>query len=160
MDATQWAGLLAFGSAALACLVGRGAGLKGIGAINALLAAECALGWRHGLHDAVIAAIGSWYDRRTPFQTALTLAAILAIAVITLLLARAARAHARTAVPAMLATGCAILLFAAETISLHAIDRILYLPAGPLLVIGWAWAGLGLATALAALAARRSSPGA
>lgn len=149
MDATQLAGLLAFGSAALACLVSPAPASLRLALINACFAAECALGWRHRVHDQAITLLGDYYKERNPLQIALTAAALLAAIA---LLAKATRRMRREASPTpMLATGLALALFAIETISLHAIDRLLYHPMGPLLAIGWLWIALGSTATTAAI---------
>ena len=61
MDATQWAGLVAFGGAAAACLSLCVPSGRILAAVNGCLAAECALGFRHGLHDQVIRLLGDYY---------------------------------------------------------------------------------------------------
>lgn len=148
MDATQWAGLVAFGSAAAACLSLRGPPGRILAAVNGCLAAECALGFRHGLHDQVIALLGDYYPERQPFQIALVL--IAAFTGLILLARRWRRARKTSVNVPLIATGVALLLFAVETISLHALDRLLYRPAGPVLVIGWLWVAIGTMTLIGA----------
>ncbi|AMU96184.1 hypothetical protein AOA14_16390 [Sphingopyxis terrae subsp. terrae NBRC 15098] len=148
MDATQWAGLVAFGGAAAACLSLRGPSGRILAAVNGCLAAECALGFRHGLHDRVIALLGDYYPERQPLQIALVL--IAAFTGLILLARRWRRARKTSASVPLIATGAALLLFAVETISLHALDRLLYRPAGPVLVIGWLWVAIGTMTLIGA----------
>lgn len=152
MDATQWAGLVAFGGAAAACLSLRGPSGRILAAVNGCLAAECALGFRHGLHDRVIALLGDYYPERQPFQIALVL--IAAFTGLILLARRGRRARKTSASVPLIATGAALLLFAVETISLHALDRLLYRPAGPVLVIGWLWIATGSLTMVSAITRR------
>ncbi len=152
MDATQWAGLVAFGSAAAACLSLRVPSGRILAAVNGCLAAECALGFRHGIHDRVIALLGDYYPERQPFQIALVLIAALTGLI---LLARRWRGARKTSVNvSLIATGAALLLFAVETISLHALDRLLYRPAGPVLFIGWLWIATGSLTMVSAITRR------
>lgn len=153
MDATQWAGLVAFGGAAAACLSLRGPSGRILAAVNGCLAAECALGFRHGLHDRVIALLGDYYPERQPFQIALVL--IAAFTGLTLLARRWRRTRKTSVNVPLIATGAALLLFAVETISLHALDRLLYRPAGPVLVIGWLWVATGSLTMVSAITRRQ-----
>ena len=153
MDATQWAGLVAFGGAAAACLSLRGPSGRILAAVNGCLAAECALGFRHGLHDQVIRLLGDYYPERQPFQIALVL--IAAFTGLTLLARRWRRTRKTSVNVPLIATGAALLLFAVETISLHALDRLLYRPAGPVLVIGWLWVATGSLTMVSAITRRQ-----
>lgn len=144
MDATQWAGVVAFGGAAAACLSLRVPSGRILAAVNGCLAVECALGFRHGLHDQVIRLLGDYYPERQPFQIALVL--IAAFTGLTLLARRWRPARMTSASVPLIATGAALFLFAVEMISLHALDRLLYRPAGPVLVIGWLWIAIGTVT--------------
>jgi len=157
MDATQWAGIMAFGGAAAACLFRPAPPARVLAAANGLMAAECALGLRHTLHNKMIWLLGEYYRERLPFQVALLLAA--SIAALTLLAMRWSRVKDASDTIPLMATGAALLLFALETISLHAIDRLLYLRAGPILVIGWLWIAAGSLTIISAARNRhRSAP--
>jgi hypothetical protein len=149
MDATQWAGVAAFGSAAAGCISFRPQWGRALAAINACLAAECALGLRHGLHDRVIALLGDYYPERQPLQILLVLLA--GFGGLVMLVRRRGSPTPRSAMAPLLATGAALVLFVIETISLHAIDRLLYHPAGPILVIGWAWLLLAAVIVIGAL---------
>lgn len=158
MDATQWAGLSAFGCAAGGCMTFRVPKGPFLGAINACLAAECVLGLRHSLHNRAIALLGVYYPEREPFQIALIILIGLA-GLILVRLARRSRSISWRADTPTLATIAALLLFTIETVSLHAVDRLVYRPAGALLVIGWLWIVLGVTTMMSALShhRRRSS---
>src|SRR5690606_12386341 len=128
-----------------------------LAAANGLMAAECALGLRHTLHNKMIWLLGEYYRERLPFQVALLLAA--SLAALTLLAMRWSRVTDAPDTTPLMATGAALLLFALETISLHAIDRLLYLRAGPILVIGWLWIAAGSLTIISAARNRhRSAP--
>lgn len=153
MDATQWAGLGAFGMAAVACSQLRRPTGPVLTAVNASLAAECMLGLRHHLHDRAIALMGVYYPERELLQVTV----ILVVGVAALIVFKRVRQIWRSAVPAvpLATTGAALFLFAVEMISLHDVDRILYHPAGPILAIGWAWIGIGISTAFGSISWRR-----
>ena len=155
MDATQWAGVSAFGCAAAGCLTLRAPKGPFLGAINACLAAECVLRLRHSLHNQAVALLGHYYPERKPLQVAL----IILISLVGLTLVRLAKRRRpiswRTDLPT-LATVAALLLFTIETVSLHAVDRLVYRPAGTLLIIGWLWIALGVTTTTSALSRHRS----
>jgi len=152
MDATQWTGFMAFGTATIACLGARQRDFLPAAALNGLCATECALGFRHKVHDAAVALMGEVYHVRTPYQVALTGLVLLAA---TLFLVQALRAGRGATRLAAVIAGGALMLFAVEAVSLHAIDSLLYHPVGPVLAIGWAWLLLGAGGAFAAVAARR-----
>jgi len=155
INATQLAGLLAFGVAALACA--RAARARGqrlwwkLAAVSAGFALEAVLGLRHRLRDAVdtwLLAQG-WYDSRTPVQIGLLVlcALLLGWALWGLAGLRRAGAHARLA-----ATACAVALclFVIEAISLHGVDALMYANIGPVRLVGWAWVVLAGTMAWAA----------
>ena len=151
MNATQWAGTVAFGGAALICFWVRRQPWWAIGTVNFGLAFECVIGVRHHIHNVAIGLMGPLYADRVGVQIALI--------VMTLgILLSAARllqyhAHLFASRPVTAATGLALALFSIETISLHAVDAILYRPVAGLLVIGWIWITLGLVVATEALRA-------
>lgn len=149
MDATQWVGVLSFGGAFAVCLVTACRPWPLLAIVNGGYAAECVLGWRHGLHNAAIAAMGEYYSGRASIQIFL-IAIALGLGAI-FLLARRADPAGRARTGAATATLVTALLFILETISLHAVDAILYRPAAGLLVIGWLWLLLGGATIFGAL---------
>lgn len=149
MDATQWAGVLSFGLASAVCLVTACRPWPLLAIVNGCYAAECVLGWRHGLHNAAIAAMGEYYSGRTSIQMVL-IAIALGLGAIFILARRTDPAgRARTA--AATATLVTALLFILETISLHDVDAVLYRPVAGLLIIGWLWLLLGGATIVGAL---------
>ena len=137
MDATQWAGVISFGLASLICLVTACRPWPLLSMANACFAAECALGLRHGLHNAVAAAMA------------------LGLGIASLLRQRTDKAG-RPRNAAATTTLLSALLFVLETISLHDIDAVLYRPAGGLLVIGWLWLLLGAVTVAGALIEART----
>ena len=150
MDATQWAGVLSFGVASAACLVTACRPWPLLAIVNGCYAAECALGSRHGLHNAAIAAMGEYYSGRASIQMVL-IAIALGLGAI-FILPRRTDPAGRTRSGAATATLVTALLFILETISLHRVDAVLYRPAAAgLLVIGWLWLLLGGATIIGAL---------
>jgi len=157
MDATQWTGFVAFGGAAAGCLFLPASSGPALAAVNGCMAVECALGLRHGLHDRVIRLLGDYYPERLPLQIALVLFA--GTAALALLAKRWSRPKRGSANIPLIGTGTALLLFAVETISLHAIDRVIYHAAGPVLVIGWLWLATGSVTLISAARERnRAAP--
>ncbi|SEH18222.1 hypothetical protein SAMN05428974_2446 [Sphingopyxis sp. YR583] len=149
MDATQWAGVISFGLASLICLVTACRPWPLLFMANGCFAAECALGLRHGLHNAVAAAMGEYYSGRGLVQILLILLA-LGLGIVSLLRQRTDKAG-RPRNAAAATTLLSALLFVLETISLHDIDAVLYRPVGGLLVIGWLWLMLGAVTLAGAL---------
>ena len=155
INATQLAGLLAFGVAALACA--RAARARGqrlwwkLAAVSAGLALEAVLGLRHRLREGVDTWLQTqgWYDSRTPAQIGLLVlcALLLAWALWGLAGLRRAGVHARVA-----ATACAVALrlFVIEAISLHGVDALMYANIGPVRLVGWAWVVLAGTMAWAA----------
>lgn len=151
MNATQWAGMIAFGGAAIVCFWVRRSSWWVIGTVNLALAVECVLGLRHYIHNCVILLMGPLYADRVGLQIGLIIVTLgFLLGIIPLLLYRT-RGFAPRHVKA--AMGIAFALFAIESISLHAVDTFLYRPVAGLLVIGWLWIALGLVVAVAALRA-------
>jgi hypothetical protein len=148
MDATQWAGVIAFGGAALTCFWVRLWPWIIIGTINLAMAIECGLGMRHRAHNLAIEFMGPLYANRVGVQIGLIFSAVFVVLVTASLLLH--RKHWRVPAAVTTATALALALFSVETISLHAVDALLYQPVAGLLVIGWVWAALGSVTAIAA----------
>lgn len=163
INSTQFAGLVSFIPAAIAAAAA-GIATKDqanpatrswtrIAIVHAVLAAEVVAMSRHRLSGAV----GDWlktqgaYPERRSGQMAL----ILILVLLALLLIRyvVRRASTRRLAYALSATGLLLALFAVETVSLHAIDGILYHGAGPVLLIGWLWLACGWTTAVIATSA-------
>lgn len=148
MNATQLLGIVSFGIAGVLCFSVRRSPWNAIGSVNLLYCLECAFGWRHILHDAAVAAMGGQYAERVPVQIALIGGGFF-VGLIVL----AALLHAyddwSTRV-AITGTSIGTALFVVEAISLHELDRILYIPVGSALLIAWVWLGLAITTALAA----------
>jgi hypothetical protein len=155
INATQLAGLLAFGAASLACARAARARQQRLwwklAAISTGFALEAVLGLRHRLRGAV----DIWlqgeglYDSRTPAQIGLLVlcALLLAWAVWGLAGLRRAGPHARVAATACAVTLC---LFVIEAISLHGVDALMYANIGPVRAVGWIWVVLAGTTAWAA----------
>lgn len=167
INSTQLAGLVAFApaslAAALACRSGGRSRAHATGtwaavaAIHAVLAVEVLARTRYLVGEGVREWLqrGGFYSERRPAQASalLILAALAALVMIQLM---------RTAPswPSALARAAAVIvaaLFIGETVSLHAIDGILYHPAGPMLLIGWLWLACGSTTLAAAIVELRSS---
>jgi hypothetical protein len=159
LNATQIAGMLSFGCAALMCMQAAwrgGTAWHGIGRrlalIHAVLVLEIALGLRHGLQRVA----GEWlriqqaYAGRADIQIALLvlLAALVLLALIWVL-GRLHQAGTSERL-AVVGTLISVALVAAETVSLHALDAWLYAPVGPLLRIGWVWLAAGMWTVFGA----------
>lgn len=148
MNLTQWLGILGFGAAGLVCIGIRRASWTPIGFLNLLYSAECVLGWRHELGGLGAAALGEHYSERAPLQIILIFGALL---IGSALLAWAhwtvRKGSERIALTASVISGG---IFAAEIISLHDVDAVLYRTVGRALLIGWLWLGLALITGLAA----------
>lgn len=154
LNPTQFAGVIAFVAAAIAAgLVarsknGRPKGSARVWALVAIahlaFAAEVVLGARHGVHDMVNAVLrdNGIYPNRTTIQAALLmlcgLCTVLGIAAARRWLGRKPQRmpHARRAVFVTLAVGA---LFMVESVSLHAIDQVLYASAGPVRAIAVLW---------------------
>jgi hypothetical protein len=118
-----------------------------------LLSIEVALGLRYGLHDffaGMLRQTDRYADRRD-----LQIFVLLAAIATSIALALAMRSQIRPAVSATrgaaLAGALSLALILTESISLHSIDAVFWLPVGGIKVIGWLWAVLALAATLAAL---------
>jgi len=159
INSTEAAGFIAFIPAAIAAFIAAIAdrrppvrnGWALIGAIYVMLSAEILASTRHRLGIV----LREWlrathlFPERRPVQAAL----ILVILAIVLLAAFAlvGRAPARTLAAATGATAAALGIFIVETVSLHAVDGLVYAPLGPILLIGWLWLVCGSVTIAAAL---------
>lgn len=148
MNATQLVGIIAFGGAALLCFRVHW-GL--IGTINALLTLECVFGLRHRIHDVAVQMMGSLYGERAGVQITLISIALALLGGSAKLLLR--RWHQLPSPVVTATTLLAIALFSIEIVSLHAVDAVVYRHVGGVMVIGWLWLFLGLATATCALCA-------
>ncbi len=157
INSTELAGLLAFAPTALLCVTAARSSPKRqrrdwamLAGLYALLTVEIVASGRHRL-DGLLA---GWlraehlYPDRRPVQAA----AILLLIALGWLAARhvVQRGSTRRLRIARAATAAVILLFAIESVSLHAVDGLLYRPVGPILLIGWLWLVCGWTTAAAA----------
>ncbi len=121
-----------------------------ISALQFFYVLEIWFGARHAAHDmanAVLRAMG-WYAGRSDIQMVMLFATVLIGMVMSLAMWQShwwSRQTNTRAKLAMVCTGAVLLLFLIETISLHAIDRVLYRPAGPVLLIAYAWAANAIA---------------
>lgn len=162
INITQAAGLLAFIIAILAAVAAfwrtsRGARVcwGAIVAIYLLLTLEVLAMLRH--HSNLVA--GEWlkaegiYAERRPAQAAILMLTMLLAALVLGFVIRKARGRAQAI--AIGATAAVILLFVIESISLHAVDAILYRHVGPVMLIAWLWLACGLTTAVAAALYRK-----
>ena len=147
MNPTQLTGTIAFLVAALMC-ASRGRGWWFPTVTFALGVIELQLNARFRIHDAVegaiIGAAAPFADKHHVQYVLIAIAAVIGIATVR----RAGRMTMSDA-----AASALIGLTVIETISLHAIDHVLYTRIGPVMLIGWFWAAL---SAVAAVGARRS----
>lgn len=148
MNSTQLLGIVGFGLAGLLCLGVRRTPWIVMGLISLFYSLECVMSWRHQLHIAANAAMGSYYAERWPLQIALIAGGSIVAAILAAILLGTNRD--RAARVAMTGTLMATALFALETISLHEIDAILYSRIGPVLLIAWIWLALCIAIGSAA----------
>ena len=160
VNATQRVGLVAFAMACWAAWrAARFAALhadassttwRWVSTLQCVYGLEVWLGTRHTVHDmvnAVLQATGL-YAGRSDIQMVMLFATVLIGMVMSLAMWQShwwSRQTNTRAKLAMVCTGAVLLLFLIETISLHAIDRVLYRPAGPVLLIAYAWAANAIA---------------
>jgi len=165
INPTQWLGLCAFALAAAACVRAAtrcGRPWTGLAWWQAACAAEVVIDLRqrvHGGMDAWLAAHGA-YATRLPLQVGLLSLALAGMAGGVWWAAAGMRRDGPAASLARTASLAAVMLFVVESISLHAIDALMFAPLGPVLAIGWMWAAaaaLVIAAALTASPARRPS---
>lgn len=151
---TQWTGLIAFGAASWSALRASrrkavpsnpaATAWRWISALQFLYVLEIWLNTRHIAHDmvnTVLRATGLYADRAS-IQTILLAIAALTGMVVGVVMWRthwwSRQTDARTKL-ALVSTIAILLLFVVETISLHAIDRVMHLQVGPVLLIAYAW---------------------
>jgi hypothetical protein len=164
MNATQVIGIAVFLLVALMCIRTYLVSVphRPIWAILAFviagLTAEVIFGGRHQLTRVIgktLKAVG-FYDGRWGWQFALLVGLLsLTIMVIWLVSPMLRNSQPMARLAAFLASTL-MLLFGIEAISLHSVDAILYNKVGPVLLIGWVWAGLGAAISICAWSAGRS----
>lgn len=140
----------AFGLTAFICLSRDQRDWRVPGYVFCLCSAEVAIGARHMAHNLASGWLGSAYTERKPWQAALIL---VLLACFGLVFARILFQNRPWTIRlAYLMSLLAVALFLVETVSVHAIDAILYKPAGPVLSIAWLWAAVSLSTVFAAMA--------
>jgi hypothetical protein len=155
LNPTQSLGLLVFGVATLACLAASGSGAAGattakrtwftLGMVHCLYVLEIWFSTRHILHDLVNSVLRSagLYADRVGLQMGM-LAACGLLTYIGVLAWWQKRPHSdtpqRNAWLAMGWTAVTLLIFLIEMVSLHAIDRLLYVQLGPFLLVAALWA--------------------
>lgn len=145
---TQITGVLAFAASAGACVLaarrtsGRATSAwKVLGLLQIVFVAEIVFGLRHQIHGSVDAFLQDrgWYQGRATLQHGLLVGALLVGGAGLVSVLRWSRSN-RAAAPAALASCVVVALFALEMISLHAIDALLYLRIGPVMLIALLWA--------------------
>ena len=153
-------GLLSFTLATVACAIAARRSERHesltwnlLGFVNFLFVVEIYFGSRYRIteftktlltKENVYIQLHGWFQQATIIVVTTTLG-VFAFVIVLRVIARNSTRAAATITIAVLA------LFAIETISLHSIDAIFYRPLGPILVLGWIWAGAGAGTTLAAL---------
>jgi hypothetical protein len=165
LNATQIVGIVSFwGVAAASARAARTAERKSLASWAVLcvvyicLGFEVILGLRHTAHDLVdrwLEARGL-YASRGNWQADLVVIAMIVVLGIGLVVAlRLRRAKSSISLAAWLGTVAILVCFVIETISLHALDALMYYPVGPFLIIAFWWAG---ASAIVIASAIRSGP--
>jgi hypothetical protein len=162
---TQFVGLVAF------CLAGLSAFIASIGArsrsprlsslwrwigiFQLLYFSEIVWGGRHFTHDLVNLTLRTYglYQDRTLIQAVLLAGITLSGCLIVMLLRRwfdQDRLKCKFTRAAIFCTAALLLLFSVETISLHAIDDVLYRSLGPLVLVAYLWGAGALGVVLSA----------
>jgi len=170
INPTQLAGLLAFGAVALAAAwaarAGAASGPSGratwrwVCFFQLLFVVEIWLSNRHVAHDMVntwLHSVGLYQDRARLQQWMLAGIGLCGALAAWAWWRSAARDRPRATVSrlALVSTGATLMLFLVETVSLHAVDRLLYRPVGPVLLIACFW--IAHALAVVALAWRAAT---
>jgi hypothetical protein len=159
INLTQLVGLLSFAGASIACFLAAHRSQSRsaltwslLALVNAFFSIETIVGWRHSIHNFAIAILlsHSLYERRSGFQ----LDIIVLLAILALLSMGSYVFWQRTVGKAARIAGsitiAVLALFAIETVSLHAVDAFIYMPVGPVVLIGWLWAVAAFAICVAA----------
>jgi len=165
INSTQLAGLLAFGIASWAAF--RASGMaraetlkvatlwRWVGVVQLLFFLEVVFSTRHLAHDYVnqsLHAMGSYQERASIQETLLIGVGVCGVVMITVL-CRWLSGNRPLVDPtnaALFMTVTVLFLFVVETISLHAIDRVLYRPVGPVLLIAYLWLATSLGVVISA----------
>jgi len=147
---TQFVGTIAFGGAAIACLVAArqrrtpdGRAWIVLALINCLFVVEILIGFRHRIHNlgnSILIADGKYGDRGSLQESLIWSLAAIACALATLVLFRLRFATGGVRMAGSISVAV-LALFAIEAISLHALDAVFYQAISNVLLIGWIWAG-------------------
>ena len=162
INLTQLTGLLCFAAAVLACMIAARRSDRrdarvwwGLAFTNGLFLLEVYFGLRHRIHDHFVERLmaeGEYGQRRGMQEFIIISLATMALICGTLFVF-SRRLGGAVRIAASLTIALAM-LFAVETVSLHALDAIYYRPIGPILLIGWIWAVAAAGICLAAFAAK------
>lgn len=170
---TQFTGLLAFGFASLSAFrassVMRKVSVKvasqwrWIGIFQLLYALEVLWGTRHAARELVnmaLRSIGLHQGRASIQELLLVGVGVCSVAFAIALWRSMSFSVSRdgSGKIAIVCTALGFLLFLIETISLHSIDQLLYQPVGPVLLIAYAWLGIGVGVTLSARQDMRAGP--
>ena len=146
---TQLTGLLSFAAATIACLTASRRSDRSnsrawlrMAFINFFFFAEVLIGLRHRIHDyvaAILMAEGQYGQRRGMQEFMIVGLTTTALILVTLFFFSRRRGGGSVRIAGGL-TAALVLLFAIETVSLHALDAVYYRPIGPVMLIGWLWA--------------------
>lgn len=153
INPTQLAGLLSFGTASLAAAwaarwgVASGSSSRAawhwVCVLQLMFVVEIWLSNRHAAHDMVNAWLHSLgiYQDRAKLQQWMLAGIVICGALAAAWWRSAARARPLATLPrlALVSTTLTLLLFLVETVSLHSVDRMLYRPVGPILLIACLW---------------------
>ena len=150
-------GVVSFATAAIACLIAaRRSELREartwfiLAIINCGFAIEIYFQSRHRITELVKTVLADehlYVQLHGWFQEIIIVAGIgITLVAVILFIWRITGTAARVAA---ILTVAVIVLFAIETISLHSIDATFYRPFGPVMLIGWMWAGAALGIVVA-----------
>ena len=153
MNATQLAGLFAFGLAALAALAARPRAWRGLAAVHAWLSIDVLTNLRYSLYGLRNHLSPDEYAARRPYQAAAIVAVVL-FAIIVLVFIRRTAASSPQHQWARSLTLLVLALFVVEIISLHAVDAVMYAQVLGIKLVGWGWLGAGCGVALCAWGTR------
>lgn len=145
INPTQWLGVAAFALSAAACTRAAarcGRSWAGLAWLQVACAAEVVVNLRQHLHGAADGwlAMHGEYATRLPLQMALVAVTLAGLAGGVGSALAGSRSGGAAATLARAATCAAITLFIVESISLHAVDAVMFAPFGPVLAVGWMWA--------------------
>lgn len=161
---TQLVGLTGFGTAALFCLrtAWRQKHARNIWIVLSIgyliMFAEVLAQIRYLILGVIVDTLKSLgvYEGRQTGQTVLIVVAVCVVAFLSLLILSRMRNLVFSARLALVAGIFVLALYLVETISLHAIDAILFKQIGPVLLIGWLWLACGWTSAVAAAVAAKT----